>query len=123
MLKQSYNPDLAVVFDYHTSTEINVLAALKRIDDRLDTPFDVSLSIYGKFAYHLGKLHFLLDYDFSSIRKKMISNLNSNGKNIDINGLALRCFDLETNIDSKKETIPDSFDKIQLLQIDYLCDI
>ena len=118
MLKQSYDPDLAVIFDYHTSTEINVLAALKRIDDRLDTPFDVSLSIYGKLAYHLVKLHFLLDYDFSSIRKKMISNLNSNGKNIDINGLALRYFDLETNEEKElfenfKKEIEESIKKSQ----------
>ena len=203
------------------------MAALKRIDDRLDTPFDISLSMYGKLACYLVKLHFLLGYDFSSIRKKMINNLKNGGSNVDIQGLMLRYFEFETDeekelfenfkkeieesvkksqqdtegfsydpaeinvlrkqadsitryshrfislydleklvdmllmstaqqidyfrgvmftvyrnampdqfeiddfkfmesmialIDSKKETIPDSFDKIQLMQIDYLCD-
>lgn len=118
MLKQSYDSDLAVIFDYHVSTEANVLAALKRIDDRLNKPFDVPLGMYGKLAYHLVKLHFLLDYDFSSIRKKMIDNLKSNGQNIDIQGLMLRYFEFETDeekelFDIFKKEIEESIKKSQ----------
>lgn len=226
-LNQRNDSDLDVIFNYHISTEVNVLAALKSIDNRLDKPYAVPLGMYGRLAYHLVKLHFLLEYNFSSIRKKMINNLKSNGQKVDIQGLMLRYFEFETDeekvlfenfkkeieesikssqedtgdfsynpteinvlqkkadsitryshrfislydleklidmlfmstaqqiddfrgvmftvyrnampdqferedcklmesmvalIDSKKEAIPDSFDKIQLLQINYLCD-
>lgn len=118
MLKQIYDSDLAVIFDYHTSTEVNVLAALKRIDDRLNKPFDVPLGMYGKLAYYLVKLHFLLDYDFSSIREKMIDNLKSNGQNVDIQRLMLRYFEFETDeekelFDIFKKEIEESIKKSQ----------
>lgn len=108
MLNQSYDSDLAVIFDYYVSTEANILAALKRIDDRLNTPFGVPLGMYGKLAYYLVKLHFLLDYDFSSIRKKMIDNLKSNGQNIDIQRFMLRYFEFETD---KEKELFDIFKK------------
>lgn len=101
MSNQNNDDDLAVIFNYYTSTEADVLAALKILDERLNRPLDVPFNMYGRFAYHLVKLHFLLDYDFSSIREKMLENLKSNGQNVSVQGLMLNYFEFET--DKEKE--------------------
>lgn len=96
MINQTNDTDLSVVFNYYVLTEANVLKALKSIDDRLDTPFDVPLCMYDKLAYYLVKIHCSLDYDFSSIRQKMLNNLKTNGQNISIERLMLRYFEFDT---------------------------
>ena len=101
MINQSNDADLAVIFNYAISTEKNILQALKSIDNRLNTRCDIPLGMYGRLAFHLVKLHFLLDYDFSSIRKKMLDNLKNNKQNISLISLILRCFEFET--DEEKE--------------------
>ncbi len=101
MVNQRYDADLAVVFDYCVSTEANILEALSRIDDRLNTPLDIPFGLYGKLAYHLVKLYFLLNYDFSSIQQKMLNNLKSNGQSVSIQGLMMNYFEFETNAEEE----------------------
>lgn len=97
MVNQNNDEDLAVIFNYYISTELDILARLKIIDDRLNGPFDVPFGLYGKLAYHLVKLHFLLDYDYSSIQKKMLANLKKFGQNVSIQGLMLNYFEFDTD--------------------------
>ena len=101
MVNQMYDDDLSVIFNYYVSSEAKILGALKNIDRRLDTPFDVPFCMYSKLAYYLVKLHFLLDYDFSSIRQKMLNNLKTNGQDVSIQGLMMYFFEFEA--DAEKE--------------------
>lgn len=226
-LNQKNDSDLTVIVNYYLSTEENILAALKSINRKLDKPTGISLDMYRKLSYYLVKLHFLIGYDFSCVKQKMIQNLKNHAQNLSSERFMLDYFEFDTDeerelfeefekeieesitfskqnadgflyepdaikeiqqkadritsydhrfisrydlerlvemlfrctakqindfrgvmltvyrhaapdqfeiddykfmesmialIDSKKETIPDGFDKIQLLQIDYLCD-
>lgn len=97
MMNQRIDDDITVIINYALSSEADVIAALKNIDKRLSTPFDVPFGMYINLAYYLVKFHFLLNYDFSSIREKMLNNLKNNAQNISSAGLMFAHFEFESN--------------------------
>lgn len=128
--KMTINPhdsDLEIVFNYCCTTEKSVLGALKRIEKRLNDWTEIPICTYGKLAYHLVRLHFVLDYDFSSIEEKMLQNLKVHGQNTSTIELMLPFFEFETDeekllFEQFKENILDSIKKSQGNMFDFSYD-
>jgi len=74
--------DLNVIYDYFDHTEQEVLAALSKVENRLNELDSIQFYDYRKLAFCLVSCHTVLDYDYSGCKSKMIDNIS--GKNFDI---------------------------------------
>ena len=97
--------DLEVLFNYWCLTEKSVLDALQHINQRLDDWTEIPQCTYGKLAYYLVKLHFVLNYDYSSIKNKMLENLRAHGGNVVLIQLMLPFYEFES--DEEKLLVED----------------
>ena len=75
--------DFLTIFNYHVYAESEVISALESVEKRLDDPNDVPVYSYYKLAFYMVKLHTILDFDYTSCKIKMSSNLKKHGKDID----------------------------------------
>lgn len=97
--------DLNVLFEYYIHDEKEVRSALENIESRLNDPNSIPFYCYGKLAYHLVECHFILDFDYTSCKEKMINNLCGREDNIELDLLFLDHF--EFNSEDKKEAFDD----------------
>lgn len=67
--------DLEIILNYSNYQKIEILSALNHIKTRLNDIEDVSFYKYEILAYNLIKCHFAFEYDYSSCKENMISNV------------------------------------------------
>ncbi len=96
--------DLRAVFDYYKHSEKEVLTALENIENRLDDSEDIPIYCYCKLAYSLITCHTILDFDYSSCKEKMVSNMKKHGKEIDSEILFLSRFEFESEDEKQQFT-------------------
>ncbi len=85
--------DLNILFSYHTHCESDVKTALSHIETRLANSEDIPFYSYGRLAYYLVVCNEVLEFDYSSCKDRMISNLQSREDEIDLDLLFLDHFE------------------------------
>jgi len=75
--------DLAIIAGFDTQTEANVLAALRRVEERLKDYQDLPFYCYGQLAVYLVKLKTVLGIDYSVCKERMIANIRGRAKEIE----------------------------------------
>lgn len=96
--------DLSIIFDYYRHSEEEVLIALKSVENRLDKSEDISIYCYNKLAYCLVACHTILEFDYTSCKRKMISNMQQHGEEIDLDILFLNRFKFESESEQEQFT-------------------
>ena len=75
--------DLSIIGDFYTRTETDVLAALKRVEERLKDYQDLPFYCYGQLAVYLVQLKTILGFDYSVCKERMVANIRGRAKEID----------------------------------------
>lgn len=91
--------DLKIIYNFYIHTEQEVKEALSKVENRLADYQNIPFYDYAKLAYYLILLKKIIDYDYTSCRKKMIENLK--GKYTEIDGDSL--FVSINELDNAKE--------------------
>lgn len=94
--------DLNVLFEYYIHDEKEVRSALKNIESRLNDSNSIPFYCYGKLAYHLVECHFILDFDYTSCKEKMIINLRNREENVDSDLMLFNHYEFDSE-EEKKE--------------------
>lgn len=103
--ESTHDEDLRTIFDYYNHSEKEVLNALKNVDRRLNNSKDIPIYCYSKLAYSLVACHTILEFDYTSCKDKMVSNMRQHGKEIDSEILFLNRFEFEN--ESEKHLFSD----------------
>lgn len=93
--------DLQKLYGYYVRTEVEIIDALKSIEEKLKNPKGIAFYHYGKLAAYLVIMKYLLGFDYACCKKNMIENIRGRGDYIDSDLLFLRMYDLEES--EKKE--------------------
>lgn len=75
--------DLSIIGGFYTQTETDVLAALKRVEERLKDYQDLPFYCYGQLAVHLVQLKTVLGFDYTVCKERMVANIRGRAKEID----------------------------------------
>lgn len=75
--------DLSIIGGFYTRTETEVLAALKRVEERLKDYQDLPFYCYGQLAVHLVQLKTVLGFDYTACKERMVANIRGRAKEID----------------------------------------
>lgn len=105
--KTNGDNDLNVIFDYSIHDEKEVRTALNNIESRLSDTMSIPFYCYGKLAYYLVECHFILDFDYTSCKDKMINNLCNRDEDIDPDFMLLNHFEFD------REEKKKAFDEFQ----------
>lgn len=97
--------DLRTIFNYYERSEEEVLIALQSVEKRLNDSEDIPVYCYSKLAYSLIACHTILEFDYTSCKEKMVSNMHRHGKEIDPEILFLDRFKSED--EGEKHQIAD----------------
>lgn len=103
--ESTHDEDLRTTFDYYNHSEKEVLSALKNVDSRLNNSEDIPIYCYNKLAYSLVACHTILEFDYTSCKDKMVSNMQQHGKKIDSGILFLNRFEFEN--ENEKQLFSD----------------
>lgn len=103
--ESTHDEDLRTIFDYYNHSEKEVLSALKNVDSRLNNSEDIPIYCYNKLAYSLVACHTILEFDYTSCKDKMVSNMQQHGKEIDSGILFLNRFEFEN--ENEKQLFSD----------------
>ncbi len=96
--------DLNILFSFYCHTEAEVLQALSNIEKRLSNPENIPFYDYGKLAYYLISCYTLLNYDYTSCKNKMISNITGK-REIDAELLFFPLYEFESEDENTQWTI------------------
>lgn len=100
--ESTYDVDLNILFNYYTHPEIEILTALKNVENRLGNSEDIPIYCYSRLAYCFVVCHTILAFDYTSCRGKMVSNMKQHGKEIDSEILFLNRFEFENEYEKQR---------------------
>ncbi len=103
--------DINVIFNYYILSTKEVLQALSNVEKRLDVWSDIPIETYVKLAHYLVKFHFLLGYNYSLIRQKMIENVKAHGEDLGVGGNLLSFYEFET--EEEKQAFSEFLEDIE----------
>ena len=75
--------DLNTIYCYLEHSEDAVRDALDRIEKRLENQEEIPFYDYRKLAFYLIECHYVLGFDYSSCKNKMIKNITGKNRDID----------------------------------------
>ena len=81
--KSAGDSDLRILYEWYLNEEYAVNAAVNRLIKRLDDPNDLAFQEYSKIALYLIKIHHITGVDISHAKRKLVSNLEDKGEELD----------------------------------------
>lgn len=101
--KSNTDEDINVISRYYIHTENEVREALKRIENRLENPDDISFYMYGTIAVYAISIKELLDYNIDEITNLLVQNLYGKGDKLDIDHICHTLMGDNASENAKKE--------------------
>lgn len=112
--KDTNDPQLQILFNYHLHTQKQVEQAVQAISTRLKDPSDISLYNYGKIAMYLIIIGHLLNIDISQEKQSLIRNLEGQGEEINVEEL------FSSTLSGMYEPFREEFEELRNQMIDAL---
>ena len=99
------NVNLNIINTYYVQSEDKVISALDNISSQLDKENVIPFYVYGKLARYLVDIYVLIQYDYSEIKRKMITNIQGKGDLIDKDLLFLGLSNFDEDDESLEEKV------------------
>lgn len=99
-----WDADLQKIYSYYERTEKEVKETLESVEERLRNPDEIGFYSYGKLAVYLVTLNYVIGFDYTKCRERMVENIKGKGNDIDSDILFSPIYDFK---EGEKEEYDD----------------